>query len=194
MKEIKYDILINKTSSQFGERGFECILAVVLVLGTIFLSMFIPVAGIAVAFIVTPFLCVGVKKYLISIANNKILPIETIYLSIKDIVRAFCLKVEYILICFLWGIVFIIPGIVSALNYSLATFVMAENEGMGSLECMARSKKMVEGYRAQIFIIYLSYFFVTLVVLCLFSALGIAIKNFTNFLMHYPIHVLTALK
>ena len=187
MKEIKYGILINKATTQFSERGFECILAVVLVLGTIGLSMFIPVAGIAIAFLIAPFLCVGIKKYLIGIAKNQVLPIETVYGSYKLGIKAFCLKVAYTLISFLWGIVFIIPGIITALNYSMATFIMAENENYGSLECMAKSKKMVDGYRVQILIIYLSYFFVSVVSMCVFASIGIAMKMFTNVSVWVPI-------
>ena len=126
MKDLKYSILINKSADQFAERGFECILAVVLVLGTIGVSMFVPVAGIAIAFIIAPFLCVGIKKYLLFIARGEYLPIESIYGSYKFVIRAFCLKVAYTLICVLWGIIFIIPGIISALNYSMATFIMAD--------------------------------------------------------------------
>lgn len=179
MKELKYSVLMNKSSNQFSERGFECILAVVLVLGTIGLSVFIPVAGIAVAFIIAPFLCVGIKKYLLSIARGEFLPIEAIYGSYKFTIRAFCLKVAYTLICALWGIIFIIPGIISALNYSMASFVMADEENVSALEAMVKSKKMVEGYRLNIFIIYLSYFFISVVALCGFSAIGAMLRTFT---------------
>ena len=64
MNDLRYNILIGKTQKQFGERGFECILGVVLVLGTLALSMFFPIMGVAIAFFVAPFLCVGIKKYL----------------------------------------------------------------------------------------------------------------------------------
>lgn len=187
MKDLKYSILINKASKQFGERGFECMLAVVLVLGALALVMFVPVAGVALAFLVAPFLCVGLKKYLISISKDEIIPIESVFLEYKVALKAFCLKVAYTLISFLWGIVFIIPGIICAVNYSMASFVMAEDNSLGSLECMAVSKKLVSGNRAEIFIIYLAYFFVTIASLCIFTVLGIAIKMYTSAPLWVPI-------
>lgn len=177
MKDIKYSLLLNKASSQFGERGFECILSVVLVLGTLTLLMFFPIAGIALFFASAPFLCVGFKKYLITIVKDSYMPIENIFLSYKVAIKAFCLKVAYTLISVLWGIVFIVPGIIAALNYSMASFIMAENEKLSALECMIKSKKLVNGNRAQIFIIYLAYAFITLAMLCLFMALGIVMQN-----------------
>lgn len=187
MKDLKYSVLINKSSEQFAERGFECILSVILVLGSIFLLLLVPVAGVALSVIASSFLCVGIKKYLISVGNNKVIPIENIFLSYKLMVKAFCLKVAYMLLTFLWGIVFIIPGIITALNYSMSSFIMAENENLSSLECMAKSKKMVYGYRTQIFIIYLSYLFVSVVCVCVFAAIGIVIKNFTNAPIWVPV-------
>lgn len=187
MKDLKYSILINKATNQFAERGFECILAVVLGLGTLTLCMLFPVMGIAIGLVVASFLCIGIKKYLLAVAQDKFIPVESIFSTYKIVVTAFCLKVAYTLISILWGIVFIIPGIVTALNYSMASFLMAEDEGLSSLECMVKSKKLVYGHRTQIFIIYLSYFFVSLVTICLFASLGIAMKTFFNVALWVPI-------
>lgn len=178
MKRLNYDIYFNSTTKQFGERGFECMLAVVLGIGTLFLLFLFPVMGIALGIFASCFLCIGIKKYLINIAQGKYAQIESIYSKWRICIKAFCLKVAMVLISFLWAIVFIIPGIVSALNYSMASFIMAEDEDVSSLDAMIKSKKLVYGYRAQIFIVYLSYFFVTLVALCIFGAIGCAMKQF----------------
>ena len=187
MKEVRYNILINKTSSQFSERGFECILAIILAIGVLTLLMFVPIAGIAIGIFAACFLCIGIKKYLISIVRNNFTPVETIFSSFKISIRAFCLKVATMLISALWALIFIIPGVVSLLNYSMASFIMADNENLSSLECMVKSKKLVNGFKGEIFILYLSYFFVTVVAFCILSALGIVIKNFTNLPLWVPI-------
>ena len=180
MKKMKYEILINKTSEQFSDRGFECMLAVVLALGSIFLLMFFPVIGFALVAFLTPFFFFVVKRYLLSITTNSFLPIESIFTKFNICIKAFCLKVATSLISILWGVIFIIPGIVSMLNYSMAGFILAEDEKLSSLECMIKSKKLVYGYRTEIFIIYLSYFLVTVITACVFSAIGIAMQTFFN--------------
>lgn len=187
MNDLRYNILIGKTQKQFADRGFECILGVVLVLGTIALLMFFLNIGIALAFVVTPFLCVGIKKYLVTIAKGDLVAVENIYNSYKIWLKAFCLKVATSLISILWGILFIIPGIISMINYSMAMFILADNPNLSSFECMAKSKKLVDGNRGEIFIIYLCYFLVSIMVLTIFGALGIAIKYFTNAPVWVPI-------
>ncbi len=176
MQKLDYNIYINNTSKQFCERGFECILAVALGVGTLFLLFLFPVMGIALSIFASCFLCLGIKKYLIAVACDEYAKIEDIFSKWKICVKAFCLKFSMVLISFLWSIVFIVPGIVSALNYSMASFIMAEDDSVNSLEAMIKSKKMVYGYRFQIFIVYLSYFLVSLIFLCIFGAIGCAIK------------------
>lgn len=179
MNDLKYGILINNAQKQFSERGFECMLAIVLVLGSLALLMFFPIMGVALSIFASCFLCVGTKKYLLSIARDQFLPVETIFYGFKVCIKAFCLKVASILISFLWGIIFIVPGIISALNYSMASFILAEDEKLSALECMAKSKKLVDGNRGEIFIIYLCYFFVSMVVLTIFGAIGLALRYYT---------------
>ena len=94
------------------------------------------------------------------------------------------------LITFLWGLVLIVPGIVSALNYSMASFVLAEDDTLTSLEAMIKSKKLVYGFRGQIFIIYLCYFLVTLIAFIFFAALGFAMKQVMDMPFWLPIVIM----
>ena len=190
MNDLKYGILINKAQSQFSERGFECILAVVLTLGSLALLMFFPIMGVALSIFTSCFLCVGVKKFLLAIARDQFMPIENIFYTFKISIKTFCLKVATVLISFLWGIIFIVPGIITAINYSMASFYLAEDESLSALECMAKSKKLVEGNRGEIFIVYLCYFLVTTIVLTIFGAIGLAIKFYTNVNTWVPIVVM----
>lgn len=180
MKDFKYSILINKTSKQFDERGFECMLAIFLGMMTLFLLFLFPIAGIALGAIASCFLCVGIKSYLISVCEDKFIPIESIFSSWRITIKAFCLKVASCLLFLLWSLVFIVPGIVTALNYSLASFILAEDNSLDAFSCMIKSKKMVEGYRVTIFIFYLAYALVTLVALSIFGAIGAAIIQYFN--------------
>jgi len=186
MSKLKYNIYLNNTSKTFGARGFETILALILSLGSLVLLFLFPVAGIALMIFAYGFLCVGTKSFLISVAKGESALIESIFSKSKICVKAFCLKVATTLISFLWTIVFIIPGIVAALNYSMSSFVMAD-EDLPALECMAKSKKLVNGHRGEIFIIYLSYFFVILAILCICAGLGSAMKYYFNVNIWLPV-------
>lgn len=186
MSKLKYNLYLNNTSKTFSNYGFETILAIILSMGSLVLLFFFPIAGLALMAFAYGFLCVGTKNYLLNLAIGTPKPIESIFSKIKICIKAFCLKVATTLITLLWTIVFIIPGIVTALNYSMSSFVMAD-EDAPALECMVKSKKMVYGHRGELLVLYLSYFFVTLVVLCICAGLGVAIQNYFNLPIWAPI-------
>jgi uncharacterized membrane protein len=58
---------------------------------------------------------------------------------------------------FLWSLLFIIPGIIAALNYSMSLFIMAQNPEIGIVEAIELSKKMMKGNKGKLFVLYLSF-------------------------------------
>ncbi len=182
----KYSIYLNNSSKSFSDRGFEAILAILLSAGALMLLLFFPVAGFALMAFAYGFLCIGTKKFLLGIANNEFLPIETVFSKFKICIKAFCLKIATMLISLLWTIVLIVPGIVTALNYSMASFVMAD-EDLDALACMAKSKKMVYGHRGEILVLYLSYMFVVVTIMCVCAGIGCAMRLYFNMSYWIPI-------
>jgi uncharacterized membrane protein len=61
------------------------------------------------------------------------------------------------LFTFLWSLLFIIPGIVKALSYSMSTYILAENKGKSAMECINESKAMTNGYKGELFLLGLSF-------------------------------------
>ena len=57
----------------------------------------------------------------------------------------------------LWSFLFIIPGIVKGLSYSMTWFILAENKGMPVLEAITRSRKMMDGRKMDFFLLSLSF-------------------------------------
>lgn len=58
---------------------------------------------------------------------------------------------------FLWTLLFIIPGIIKAISYSLASYVLIDNPNLGWRECLNESKKLTNGCKGQIFLLGLSF-------------------------------------
>lgn len=57
----------------------------------------------------------------------------------------------------LWSLLFIIPGIVAAYRYRMAFYILLENPELSALECIGRSKAMMYGRKAELFILDLSF-------------------------------------
>lgn len=62
------------------------------------------------------------------------------------------------LFTFLWSLLFVIPGIIKAISYSMSTYILAENKGKPALECIKESKAMTNGHKWELFVLDLSFF------------------------------------
>tara|TARA_Y100000817_G_C16823792_1_gene530178 strand:- start:38 stop:682 length:645 start_codon:yes stop_codon:yes gene_type:complete len=59
---------------------------------------------------------------------------------------------------FLWSILLIIPGIIATYSYSMVWFVISDNENIGPLEALNKSKEMMKGYKWKLFCLHLRFF------------------------------------
>ena len=57
----------------------------------------------------------------------------------------------------LWTLLLIIPGIIKALSYSLAPYILAENPELTANQAIEQSMKMMKGHKMKLFLIYLGY-------------------------------------
>lgn len=58
----------------------------------------------------------------------------------------------------LWSLLFIVPGIIKALSYAMAPYIMAENEYyMTPNDAIKESMRIMEGHKMELFTIYLSF-------------------------------------
>ena len=69
----------------------------------------------------------------------------------------FCLAFLRGLYTALWTLLFIIPGIIASLRYAMAPFIMAENPGMTASQAINASKELMEGHKAELFFLELSF-------------------------------------
>lgn len=72
---------------------------------------------------------------------------------------------------FLWTLLLVIPGVIKALSYAMAPYIIAENPEIGCEEAIKRSMRMMDGHKTELFVLYLVFF--GLSILSVFT-LGIA--------------------
>lgn len=111
-------------------------------------------------FVVNP-LNVGINRCLIKKSRGE----ET---SSEDLVYAF--KNNYfnvvknmflmILFTFLWSLLLVVPGIIKGIEYSMIPYLLAEDSGIE--DPFVRTKKMMDCYKADYFILQLSFILWTL--------------------------------
>ena len=67
------------------------------------------------------------------------------------------LFVESVLIL-LWSLLFVIPGIIAMYRYAMSVYIMIDNPDMSIMDCIRESKRMMQGRKAELFLLHLSFF------------------------------------
>lgn len=111
--------------------------------------------------------------FYLSLARNEHPTISKVFEIYKDRKTSLKLIGTSIVIgffTFLWSLLFIIPGIIKSIAYSQTFFILRDNPEMGVLDAITESRKRMNGYKLQFFLLTLS--FIGWGILCLFT-LGI---------------------
>ena len=155
MKKIKTDIY-QKANTLYTQNGTLVMLSSFVVWACVFALLLFPLFGFGLAFFAMCFLCLGFKKTTLDLLSKKSPKLENVFDYAKYCLSAFCLKIATIIIVALWGILFVVPGIVMALNFSFSPYILAEDPKIGAIKAMQQSKKMVYGNRGNIFVLHLT--------------------------------------
>ena len=116
----------------------------------------VPVVGI----IVSPILTAGVfvvGKLLLKERQVQFEPIFTYFKDFEHGLKIFVVNILVALMVIIGLIIFIIPGIVLALKYSQALFIMSENKDMDIMDALKESSRMMKGYKWNLFLFGLSF-------------------------------------
>jgi len=99
-------------------------------------------------------LMLGVVTFSLAIARKKEADLKMLFYGFRYFDKALGLYLLRALFIFLWTLLLIIPGIIAALSYSLAFYIMSEDPTIGVKEAIDKSKKMMYGYKWKLFFLY----------------------------------------
>lgn len=117
----------------------------------------IPLGSLAVSIIVTPAFALSLIRVYLNLFGGKTPEVKDAFSGFDDFWSAF--KVTFLvgLYTFLWSLLFVIPGIIKSISYSMSMYILAENKGKSARECIAESKAMTEGHKMELFVLGLSF-------------------------------------
>lgn len=99
----------------------------------------------------------GYCQFNLNLINRTNPQFKDLFSRIDIFWKACGLKLLISLFTFLWSLLFIIPGIIAAISYSMAPYLMAENPDMGIGEAISRSKEMMDGNKWRYFCLLISF-------------------------------------
>lgn len=124
-------------------------------------NTFSPLSGIgSIALIILsgPFTYGLNKMFLKQARDGQDMKIEDVFLGFKeDIGGNIVLALLIGLFTFLWTLLFIIPGIVMALGYSMAFYIKADHPDYDWKMCINESKRIMKGNKGRLFVLQLSF-------------------------------------
>lgn len=83
--------------------------------------------------------------------------IENLFDGFKDFSKAFILNLLQTIYVTLWSLLFVIPGIVKGIAYSMSCFIAIDNKEMTANECIRESQRIMNGHKMEFFSLMLSY-------------------------------------
>ncbi|MBR4339379.1 MAG: DUF975 family protein [Bacteroidales bacterium] len=75
----------------------------------------------------------------------------------KDYGRSFGIMFMVYLYIFLWSLLLVIPGLIKALAYSMSYYISKDHPEYSIDECIEASKRMMDGHKWELFVLYLSF-------------------------------------
>ena len=109
-----------------------------------FSSVYLPGLSFAVLGLVVGPLTIGIVIYFLEYIEKRNSSVDRIFDGYKYFERALTLYFIKLIFISLWTCLFIIPGIIAAIRYSQAEFILAENPEMTAMEAIDKSKKIMD--------------------------------------------------
>ena len=100
----------------------------------------------------------GYYCYCFGILRREEMPYESLFDAFPFAGKVILLSIVEGVFIFLWSMLFVIPGIIAAYRYSMATYIMAENPTIAPTEAIERSKALMDGRKGDLFCLDLSFF------------------------------------
>jgi uncharacterized membrane protein len=110
-----------------------------------------------ISLIISGPMSLGAAIFSLSLSRNQNARLEQIFdgfFRFSTSLGAYLLMLLFIL---LWAILLIIPGIIAALSYAMTFYILADDDSIGAMEAIDKSKEMMYGYKWKFFLLNLRF-------------------------------------
>ena len=110
-----------------------------------------------VQFIIGGSVQIGLCRFYLHRLDGRPAEVGDLFSAFDIFGRALWLRILMGLKIFAWTLLFIIPGIVAALRYAMAPYILAENPQLTASQAIELSKQMMDGKKGDLFVLNLSF-------------------------------------
>ncbi|MDR1227312.1 MAG: DUF975 family protein [Prevotellaceae bacterium] len=123
----------------------------------------IPIVGFLTSLLVGGAFSLGVATFSLAFARREEnAKLEMIFSGFDSFGKALGLYLLIAIFTLLWTLLLIIPGIIAAISYSQAFFIMSEDGSVKAIDAINKSQKMMYGYKWKYFCLgcrFIGWFF-----------------------------------
>ena len=122
----------------------------------------------------------GIAAYFLDLVREKKTDLGQVFSGFGFFFKTLLLYVVMSIFIFLWMLLLIVPGIIAALRYSQAFYILADDPSKDIMQCIRESKEMMKGNKAKFFCLQLSFigWYVLIFAIYMILAVGSAMLTF----------------
>lgn len=107
--------------------------------------------------LVTGAFTLGMAIFFLAVFRRHQVGVLDIFLGFEKFGKALGLMLFQGVFILLWSLLFVVPGIIAALRYSQAFFILADDPSKSIRQCMDESKAMMKGNKGKYFCLSISF-------------------------------------
>jgi uncharacterized membrane protein len=115
---------------------------------------FVPYLNLILGILVTGPIELGIHMVFLGASRGQGVKVATLFDGFRQFGAALLAYIVMNVFILLWSLLLIIPGIIASYSYAMTFFIMADNPGIGPLDAIRRSKKMMRGRRWKLFCLH----------------------------------------
>ena len=100
----------------------------------------------------------GYAQYLLKQQDREVYSVKDLFSQFDRFGQGFLQLFLRNLYVFLWGLLFLIPGIIKSFSYAMTPFIMAENPNLTAKEAIKISMEKMDGHKGELFWLGLTFF------------------------------------
>lgn len=99
----------------------------------------------------------GIVSFFLKISRNEEVTYKELFSKKELLVPYLIITILTGIFTFLWSLLFVIPGIIAAISYTLVYYIKLDNPELGVKEVIKKSKEMMNGHKMDYFVLTLSF-------------------------------------
>lgn len=130
-------------------------LAIITLIAGLILSA-VSVTGVGVILLAGP-IALGLAFCFLAKARGQKVEVQSMFNGFSNFVNAFVLEVVNSIFIALWSLLFIVPGVIAELSYSMSFYILQDNPTMSPTDARKKSMELMNGHKWQLFCLRFSF-------------------------------------